>query len=482
MSDDPHSTLELIARHLIKAVEPLIDAGASLGAFMRLMSRIGFFATDIPAPYQQLATSVGDALTAIDNLPPSPSLPDFLALLQKVKGIYEAVQQLANSPAPTGADAAAYAEEIGERLFELLLTEYLAAEQPGAYNILSMLNVIVIESIAATPTRPSFVRTHFRWAELPKVISDPTGLPARVYHWGQPDFKDFLVLEHLGALGLVLGLPVAYRASDQDALSGYLGTPDAFPPPVGRSLVLPFFYDNIAGQTIEGALALQRLPAQGAALPGLILEPVLPSEMPLQFDLSESAQLNVRVGTNLGQLFGITLRPPADVAVRYPFAPGTPPPTAGVGVGFTYTPAVPVVLLGDPKSSRLELTSAEVSLALDVVGTEASLGLGADLKGLKVVIAAGEGDSFLRTIIGDKPAVIDLPLGIDWSQKNGLRFKGSAAFEVALFPHLQLGPLRVEDVTIKLCVPSGDSPDVKLEATAGISGVLGPLKFLIEGI
>ena len=75
----------------------------------------------------------------------------------------------ARAPAPTGADAAAYAEEIGERLFELLLTDYLAAEQPGAYNVLSMLRVISIESIPATPTRPSHVRTHFRWEELPKT-------------------------------------------------------------------------------------------------------------------------------------------------------------------------------------------------------------------------------------------------------------------------------------------------------------------------
>jgi hypothetical protein len=109
---------------------------------------------------------------------------------------------LATAPVPNGADPAAYAAEIGERLFELLLTDYLAAEQPGANSILSMLNVITTEHIAATPTRPSYVRTRFRWEELPKIVSDPAGLPARVYGWGEPDFNAELLLRHLSALAV----------------------------------------------------------------------------------------------------------------------------------------------------------------------------------------------------------------------------------------------------------------------------------------
>src|SRR4051812_10563450 len=152
MADEQRHTLESIARHLILAAAPLIEAANSLGTFMRLMGRIGFFASDVPAPYQQLATSVDNALTAVETMPASPSLQDILALLEKPKAVYDAVQGLGAGPAPTGADAAAYAQEIGQPLFELLLTDYLAAEQPSAYNILSMLNVITTESIPSTPT------------------------------------------------------------------------------------------------------------------------------------------------------------------------------------------------------------------------------------------------------------------------------------------------------------------------------------------
>ena len=482
MADDQRHTLELIARHLIVAAQPLIDAGRSPAAFMRLLWRLGFSVSGVPPPFQQLATTVSDASQALDNLPDPPSPQDLVHLLGEAKRIYDAMQGLGAAPAPAGADAAAYAEEIGERLFELLLTDYLAAERPQAFNVLSMLRVITVEMVAATATRPQYVRRHFRWEEIPKVVSDPSGLPARVYGWGTPDFDVGLFLRHVTAISVELGLPVAMRPADGNVMRGYVGMPNLSPPPVGRSLVLPFWYGNIGGNTIEAALALQRLAPQGGSLPGLILEPRLPSEMPLDIPLGNETRLALRAGTNVGDLFGITLRPPGEVAIRYPLAPGTPPPAAGIGIGVTYAPSSPVTLLGDPQASRMELASAALSLTADVKGSDVSLGVLAELKGLKLVIAAGEGDSFLRAIVGDSPSSLDVPLAIEWSRENGIRFKGSAAFEVMLHPHRQLGPVRIDDVSIRLAAPSGDPPRVDLLLTASLSGKLGPLAFVITGI
>jgi hypothetical protein len=201
---------------------------------MRLLWRLGFSVSDVPPPFQQLATTVADAAHALDSLPDPPSPQDLAHLLQQAKGIYDAVQELGSGPVPNGADATAYAEEIGERLFELLLTEYLAAEQPQAFNILSMLRVITVEMVPATATRPDYMRRHFRWEELPKVVSDPSGLPARVYGWGTPDFDAGLLLRHVTAVGVALGLPVAMRPADGNAMRGYVGMPNLSPPPQRR--------------------------------------------------------------------------------------------------------------------------------------------------------------------------------------------------------------------------------------------------------
>ena len=74
-------------------------------------------------------------------------------------------------------------------------------------------------------------------------------------------------------------------------------------------------------------------PGGAFALPGLVLEPQLPSELPVDFSLSEGTSLRLVAGTNVGGLFGIRIRPD-DVSIKYPFAPGTQPPQAGVGVSF----------------------------------------------------------------------------------------------------------------------------------------------------
>ncbi|MEP6689806.1 MAG: DUF6603 domain-containing protein [Gemmatimonadaceae bacterium] len=480
MAESRH-TFEVIARHLIGAATPLIEAGTSLGAFMRLMARLGFRATSIPAPYVTLATDVRSALKTVETFPVSPSLDELLDLLLTSKRIFDGIQNLRTGPVPAGVPPAPYAAEIGDRLFELLLTDYLAREAGAAFNLLASLNVVRLQTVSASASRPSFIRTQFNWGELPKVISSPGDLPARVYKWGTPDFDLQRVLDDLAGLFLGLRFPVVMRESTPEIASGYLGISEFDLPPLPKSFELPFFFGRAAGKSLEASFVVRPLPAQGGALPGIVLEPRIPSALPLEVQLHPKVKMRVRAGTNAGTLFGLIIRP-GQVSIRYPLAPGTPPPSAGIGVGFDFTPGTPVVLLGDPTASRIEFASAKLDLGADVGAGGVSLTLAAELNGLKVVLDSGDGDSFIQKVIGLGKTEVTVPLGIEWSQANGIRFKGSAAFEVALHPHLQLGPVRVDDLTVKVSVPSGAPPRVQLAVGASIAGDLGPLKFVVRGI
>ena len=480
MADDRH-TFELIARHVIRATEPLIEAGTSFGAFKRLMARLGFDATSLPAPYAALGTQVQAAVTTLESFPASPSLTDLLGLLATGKGVFDAIQGLAGAPPPGGVDAGAYAAEIGERLFELLLTDYLAREATTAFHLLSTLNVIRAVPVPAAPGRPAYIRTRFSWSELPKIVSSPIDLPERVYGWGQPTFDAARAIDDLAGLFLGLRFPVRLAEPSPDLMGGYTGLSGPSLPPMPPSIELPFFYGRVGDQSFEAAFALRPLPSQGGLLPGLVLEPRIPSALPLEIQLHPAAKLRLRAGTNVGALFGVTIRP-GQIALRYPLAPGTAPPSAGLGVGFDFTPAASIVLLGDPAASRIEFAGAAVDLGVDVATGGVSVTLGAELHGLKVVIDAGDGDGFIRKVIGDGKTEVTVPLGVDWSQAGGLRFKGSAAFEVTLHPHLHLGPVTVDDLTVALSVPAGAPPRTQLEVGAGISGDLGPLQFFVRGI
>src|SRR5262249_19072269 len=146
--------------------------------------------------------------------------------------------------------------------------------------------------------------------------------------------------------------------------------------------------------------------------------------LPLEFAIGSTTKVRLLPGTNVGGLFGFTIRPGA-VVLRYPLAPGTSPPAARLGFSIAFAPTSPAILPGDSQATRLELKEAELRLEAATEGTNTSLTVGADLKGLNLVIAAGEGDGFLRTLLGDQPAAIAIPLGLEWSQAHGLRFTGS---------------------------------------------------------
>ena len=55
------NTLQLIARHLIRTVEPLQLAFADLSTFENLLFRLGWDVESIPDSYQELALAVEEA-------------------------------------------------------------------------------------------------------------------------------------------------------------------------------------------------------------------------------------------------------------------------------------------------------------------------------------------------------------------------------------------------------------------------------------
>ncbi|HKO98920.1 MAG TPA: DUF6603 domain-containing protein [Pyrinomonadaceae bacterium] len=476
---DRQGTFELIGEHLALALRPLSDSVHDPELFKQLMYRLGWNPTSLPPAYADLATAVDAALDKLDALPDNPPITDVMELIGAVKDAFNAIQSI--NVAPPGVDATTFLAEIGDRLFEVLLTDYLASQLPAAYNLLLALNVIVVEQVDAEAGRPSFIRVNFKWAEIPKIITEPLELPKRVYGWGTAEFDAQKVIDHLGELFFALRFPVRFSEPDEELVRGYADLHVGPEPDVARSLILPFYYITIADKQVEAAFVMRELPPANGKLRGLILEPQIPSEFPLKLRLADTINLRLRAGTNAPSLFGILIRP-SEISFKYPFAPGLPPPSAGVGIGFDFTPAEPVVLFGAPGETRLEFKDASVDFSGSLTGSELDVLLGADLKNLALVFDTSTSDSFLKKIIGDGQTRIELALGVEWSSRNGVQFKGSGAFEVSVHPHLQLGPISIDEVTIRLVVPHPSPPDLRLEIGAGISGRLGPLAFVVMGI
>ncbi|MBP8265384.1 MAG: hypothetical protein KAX47_02445 [Zoogloea sp.] len=463
---------------MIDAMAPLRRALGSPDAFRSFMLRLGWETSSLPSTYTSLGTTITEALQAVEALRDDPTADEVLALLRKAQAAYLAIQRI--DQAPAGVDAAAFLSQIGERLFEILLTDYLAAHQPALFNWLSILNVIESVDIPATAHQRGHIRTHFHWATIPEIIRDPLSLPQKVYGWGTQDLKFPLLLQHLSELFFAFGFPVYLSRTEASLTRGY-GDGERNLEEDSTWLKIPFYYITIADRELEAAISIVELKGNGSTLPGLAIQPHIPNEFPLTLRLASTIDLRVRAGTNAASQLGIVLRP-GEASIKYPFQPGTTPPSAGIGIGFDFKPASPTLLLGSPKGTRLELQGASIDLGASFVENELDIQLATQLKGMALVLRPGEADSFLHNLLGDSERRLTIPLAIEWSRRHGVHFLGSEGFDTSIPANFSIGPVRVQGLTVQLLAPDDHSADLSVEVGTQISGTLGPVSFAVQGM
>jgi hypothetical protein len=471
-------TLQQIGSLLTTSLRPFQDALRDPESFKGFLYRLGWKASGMPPEYEALGSAIAAATDKLERLGLSPTPADVLDLVQKAVAAFNSLQSI--TVAPPGVDAGAFLAEINERLFERLLTDLLAVQLPTAYNLLAGLNVLRLQTSPSAPGRPAFVRTVFDWNALLNVVTDPGTLPKQVFGWGTPSVDTTKIIHLLSRLADALHFPVAVKVADEALVQGYVG-PTATPLPTTKSLDVNFYTIAIAGKDLDAGFTVRPLPPAGVSSPGIALEPRIPSQFPLTLKLADDIGLRLRAGTNAPEVYGITIRPGA-VSLAFPFQPGTPPPDAGIGVGFDFTPATPVIIFGEATGTRLQFQGASVDLNADFRAAGWEVSLGANLAGLALVLSPGEADSFMRNIVGSQDMTIGIPLTVQWSNLTGLAFEGSGAFEVALATHLSLGPIDIHQIVVRLAVTPGTPPKIALQLGAGISGSLGPLDVVIDQI
>jgi hypothetical protein len=469
-------TFEIIARELIEALKPLQKYTADPQQFASLLYRLGWKVTDVPPQYTAVANSVGQLATDVENLVDEPEIGEVLTLIGHIKDVYEQIQDL--NQAPPGIPAAQvgkFLSEIAGQLFEMLLVEYLANRATKAFNVLKLFNVVRHEHISAADDRPSFMRTRIDWAEIPKIFTEPDKLPEKVIGWGTPQLKLEKFMTILAEIAHAIHAPVSIRKVADDVAAGYSEGGKA-PRYVLR---IPLFTLNIGGTPQDIGIEILELPASGGKLPGFIIQPILPPEIGAELKLREDIKLLIRASSNISRLFGITVRP-GKIDVKYPFPGAETLPEAGFGVGIAFTPATPAIIFGSPNGIRLQLKGITINLDMRFTVGEPEFIFKAAMDELALVIAASDG--FLGKLLGEGEKKLDFSLGLEWSNKNGIKFTGGGGFEIATHPHLQLGPVTIEDLLIRFLGKVAPKPGISLEVGANIKGELGPLTAVVQNI
>ncbi|MET0793619.1 MAG: DUF6603 domain-containing protein [Polyangiaceae bacterium] len=475
MADD---TQDSIARELLAAIAPQREGFSSADRFKGLLYNLGWSVTGIPSQYLEAGAQVAAATEVVEQMAEGPFEASQVGeLLGHVVAIYEDLNPL---PAlPPGMDPGAALEQVGKNLSDLLITQYLARRWPIIHAAFSATEVIQIASLPGTATQRGFARAVVNWEQIPTLLQDPHLILQRVYGWGTDQLDMDRITQHLAWLLLGIGFPVVILEPNQELLRAYSSDGTGPRGPGGSGLKWPFYYTTIAGAPVELSVQLLPLPARGSLQPGLVIQPGFPAVLPLEIQLSDETKLELKVGSDIAQQFGILIRP-SGLGVKYPFMDATTVPSVTFGAAFSFEPAEPVLIFG--KSDGIRLQTQGFTGGFEATGPvdDIEFKVSFDVHQLSLVLAASEGDGFLHELLGDGETKIDVPLGIDWSSKHGFGFRGSMNLEIALHPHLKLGPVEIPDLSLSLGIAADDPHKLKIEVALTLNAALGPLQVSVE--
>lgn len=476
-------TLQLIVEHLILALQPFQAAIKDVDSFYAFMLRLGWEPNSLPTSYTELGDKISAAWATLNELGETPTILDVRKLYQTLQEIYVMMREL---EPPGNVDADQFVAETGERLFNVLVIDYLALTRPGFYNLFKSLGIVVLEhfdeSSEGIVTRPAYLLSYFQFDQIPRLINQPALIPKGIYKWGTKEFDFPLLADHLQEILVCLDLPATIEYVDPEQAKDYqdeVGSEEI----IDKQLVVPIAEVEINEALYQVGLALLEYSPADSRLPGVILQPFAPSNINDSYDLTDTLRLVISGQTNLTKTFGVVFTPD-DLSVRYPTGDDALPLTAEIGLALEYHPPTTTVLLGEAQASRLQCAGMTAGFKLRYLDDKLEVSFEAIVHDLAVVLALGDQDGFIAKLFSGADVTIPIPLGVRWSNIDGFAFTGSANFVVSSYPHLAIGPVTIDAVqlAVRASLDSGERPTLALEAGVSFKGQLGVVSFAVEEV
>ncbi len=476
-------TIETLANELARAVRPLRVALGSDAAFKGLALRLGWRLDTIPPPLANLGTVLESLETALAPYfaGDSPGAADTVALLEAVHDVFAAVAALSSASFDPALLAQSFGSELPEMLVELLVTDYLVRYHPAIAFAAKALGVMRETHVPRTSARPAFLRRQLAWPDLATLISDPSVLLRNAFGWGTADFD---ANELMGTLqGLLAAIKIQVGLEPVPAAKAALIDGAVVTDRRRRwCLDAPIYYDGSDTELTAAGVRVLPLPAAGVHLPGVAVMPYALGAFQEEFPLDAHLAFTVRSGVDLEGGVAIRLRPNEPIDIVTGFENGTGSSATGLVSGrieYRDPELTPWTIVGSASGTRIEAVSVAGvgALRLDAAAPELSLEL--ELLGGRIVIAPGEGDSFLRHILPPDGVAAPFDLAVGLSTTRGLYFRGSGGLAVTLPVHATLGPLSFDSITLGLRVDGGT---LRIDAGANLGVELGPVTAVAQGV
>jgi hypothetical protein len=489
MADENESALlDEALRGVSQALMPLaaVDTADKATALMKQLGYAlpgtGTF-DGVPASLLGKVAGIGVDLAALaDAESEDARLQALLSLAAKVADVAGEIRGMIDEMKAAQASLAAFVasapvDQLPRRLLDLVVVEYCETFHPSAYAVLLVLGMFdEIETPEdAAVFQPAFTLRKVWWERLPRYADDPAGLAEEIYRW-QSAFDSDLFLTRLERL--LRGFLLPGGIYDQNPQTGTgLGNAGA------KEIRIPLF---TAGDTPEiysqFGVALSGADAAAGKPKGLALVPYAAGVGEMPFELDENFDIALEISAGIDNGVGIVLRPPLELEfiTNLFTAPGSVGDfSIKLGLKQKADKAKETFLFGSATSSHLSVKQIEFEVFFRKKHDDVDFGVELSVKEGKVVLGAEGADGFIEKILSNVHLEAAFEVGVGATAKGGVFFRGSGGLEVQIPLHLALGPLRIDQLLLKL-QPADDAFPLVAAATLGLD--LGPLHAVVENM
>ncbi len=440
--------------------EPITDASSDQDTRHAIMAAVGWVLDNLPHTSGSVGEELDTAFQALgavadqlDNLLATP--PDSLDALQKVlatlSDLFKAVRDLSKL---SGTGVLPELGTLGEDLIQILVFAYLLRWIPLAYYVLALLTLIAlpedtqptgeVRDASGTVVRKPYYPGALHLDRISHLLTDPVQMlrdeyvPSGLSSDAAAQAAADKLFPRLGGLLYWLGADTAYN-SQTHTLSVVLPPIANINPP---SLTL-------ALSATEGGLVVT--PSDVIA----ITQQVGQWSIDIQLNAAGRFVVGAHGLTTGGSVIG-------KLALVKQAQPGTP-----------------AVHVGSQTGTRLEVGGVSITGEFNPDPAQLSYDLLAAADSATIVIAAGDGDGFLQSILPGDGLRADFDLGLGWSNRNGFYLRGSASLEMTFASHVSLGPISLQGIHVALG-PRDDA--LGLELSTLVNASLGPVTAVIDRV
>ncbi|MBK6798843.1 MAG: hypothetical protein IPG76_19165 [Acidobacteria bacterium] len=417
-----------------------------------------------------LASQAGELVNAIRMLAEASGEGGVAAaivnLLARLGATIDAIGDLHTQLQAGGGGALPHIGDLPRRLTDFLILDYFERQKAQLHDALLLLGLVdLVESPA-----PGEAMRQVNWDRLGKTFTDPASIAKDVYKW-DTDFDTDKFLSRLERLMKSSGMPGGLypQASTTKTILGNSSS-------TLKELRFPLFQKGFTAETYsQFGITFSPAEAQGGKKKGIALLPYLMGAAAFEFDVCSRGQLTFESTADIKGV-GVVLRPPFDAEGILNLTGAF---NASIAIREKPDVAEEIILIGSRGGTRLAMQGLGVKWFVGNPQGKLDVGMEAELKALRLVIAGGEGDGFLQQILSGLNIQAEAGFGLGYSLLGGFTFRGGAKLAIEISTHIDLGPLQINGMRFAL-EPTSDQ--LNLEAGAVFKFDLGPLKAVVENI